>query len=42
VRYGIIFLKFISRFIAHHNEVLGGWFVELNEASEIEFDDVSS
>lgn len=24
--------------IAHHNDVLGGWFVELKEASEIEFD----
>jgi nicotinamidase-related amidase len=24
--------------IAHHNKVLGGWFVELKEASEIEFD----
>jgi nicotinamidase-related amidase len=23
--------------IAHHNEVLGGWFVKLKEASEIEF-----
>jgi hypothetical protein len=28
--------------IAHHNNVLGGWFVELKEASEIEFGDVSS
>jgi nicotinamidase-related amidase len=28
--------------IAHHNNVLGGWFVELKEASGIEFDDVSS
>jgi nicotinamidase-related amidase len=25
--------------IAHHNEVLGGWFVTLKEASEIEFDE---
>jgi nicotinamidase-related amidase len=24
--------------ISHHNEVLGGWFVELKEASEIGFD----
>jgi len=24
--------------IAHHNRVLGGWFVELKEASKIEFD----
>lgn len=24
--------------IAHHNEVLGGWFAELKEASEIDFD----
>ena len=23
--------------IAHHNDVLGGWFTELEEASEIEF-----
>jgi nicotinamidase-related amidase len=28
--------------IAHHNNVLGGWFVELKEAGEIEFDDASS
>lgn len=28
--------------IAHHNDVLGGWFAELEGASEIEFDDVSS
>jgi len=24
--------------IAHHNDVLGGWFAELKEANEIEFD----
>lgn len=28
--------------IAHHNEVLGGWFAELKEAKEIDFDDLSS
>lgn len=28
--------------IAHHNDVLGGWFAELKEASEINFDDESS
>jgi hypothetical protein len=28
--------------IDHHNNVLGGWFAELREASEIEFDDVYS
>jgi nicotinamidase-related amidase len=28
--------------IAHHNEVLGGWFTTLREASEIEFDDAVS
>ena len=28
--------------IAHHNNVLGGWFVELKEAGEIEFDDLPS
>jgi len=28
--------------IAHHNDVLGGWFAALKEASEVEFDDVSS
>ncbi len=26
--------------IAHHNDVLGGWFAELKEASEIEFDNM--
>jgi len=25
--------------IAHHNDVLGGWFAELKEASEIQFDE---
>lgn len=28
--------------IAHHNAVLGGWFVTLRETSEIEFDDAAS
>jgi nicotinamidase-related amidase len=28
--------------IAHHNDVLGGWFTELKEASEIDFGDVAS
>ena len=28
--------------IAHHNQVLGGWFATLKEASEIEFDDAAS
>lgn len=28
--------------IAHHNEVLGGWFATLREAKEIEFDDPSN
>jgi len=31
-----------SQIIAHHNDVLGGWFATLKEAGEIEFDDVSS
>jgi nicotinamidase-related amidase len=26
-----------SQIIAHHNDVLGGWFAELKEASEVEF-----
>ena len=29
-----------SQIIAHHNDVLGGWFAELKEASEIEFPSV--
>jgi nicotinamidase-related amidase len=28
--------------IAHHNHMLGGWFAELKEANEIDFDYVSS
>lgn len=28
--------------IAHHNDVLGGWFAQLKGASEIDFDDLSS
>lgn len=27
--------------VAHHNEVLGGWFAQLKEASEIDFNDPS-
>jgi nicotinamidase-related amidase len=27
-----------SQIIAHHNEVLGGWFAKLREASEVKFD----
>lgn len=28
--------------IDHHNSVLGGWFADLKEASDVEFDDVYS
>lgn len=29
-----------SQIIVHYNRVLGGWFVKLRKASEIEFDDI--
>ena len=31
-----------AQIIAHHNEVLSGWFVELKETDEIQFDDTAN
>ncbi len=30
-----------AQIIAHHNEVLGGWFAELKETDEIQFNDIN-